>query len=277
MQRPAVSALWSACLAGALLLGLANGGYAQVAAQQACIDTHVEAQRARQRGELLLALEKLLACAQSTCPALISNDCGAWLSEVEVSLPSIVLAVVDAEGGDLVEVAVSANGRLLTERIDGQALPLDPGSYELTFEAPGYTPRSVAVTVRQAEKNRLVRVQLAPHVVAPAAGGVPILSYVLGGVAVAGLGSFAYFGLRGAAEYDEAEERCAPDCREADVADGKLAYIVADVGLGIGLVSAAAAVIVYVVSRPDEHAQPGPRVDVAAGRDGARVQWTERF
>lgn len=290
MQRPRVTALWFACLAGALSLAVAQGAHAQGVAQpappassQACIDSHVEAQRARLRGELLLALDRLLACAQSTCPALISNDCGAWLREVEASLPSIVLAVVDENGRDVIDVTVSANGRLLAEHIDGKALPIDPGSYELSFEAPGYAKRSVAVTVRQAEKDRLVRVQLDGQVAAEAAdeaaGGVPVLSYVLGGVAVAGLGAFAYFGLRGASEYDEAKG-CSPDCSEDEVADGKLAYIVADIGLGVGLASAAAAVIVYVVAQPDERAeaaQAQTRIDVAPSRDGARVQWTSRF
>lgn len=284
MQRPAVPALWSACLAGALALSFPSGAHAQNAAQpapqagvQACIDAHVEAQRARLRGELLLALERLLMCAQGGCPGLISNDCATWLTEVEQDLPSIVLAVVDEQGHDLIDVDVSANGRRLAERIDGQAVPLDPGSYELVFAAPGYAARAVAVTVRQAEKNRLVRVELVRQAPADVAGGVPVLSYVLGGVAVAGLATFTYFGLRGASEYEEAKDDCAPTCSEAAVADGKRAYIVADIGLGLGLVSAAAAVIVYVVSQPDEGEQPETRVDVAPARDGAAVQWTGRF
>jgi hypothetical protein len=229
------------------------------------------------RGELGLAREKLLACAQSGCPALISNDCGTWLGEVEASLPSVVLAVVDDEGRDVIEVTVSANQRTLTERIDGQALPLDPGSYELTFKAPGFAPRSIALTVRQAEKNRLVRVQLTRE--APkASGGIPLASYVLGGVAIAGLGTFAFFALSGADEYDTLEDTCARSCTEAQVEDGKLAYIVADVGLGIGVASAAAAVIVYVLSQPDdEEKAPSTRIDIAPTQGGARAQWTARF
>jgi hypothetical protein len=264
---------------------LVSDAHAQGAAQpappstsQACIDAHVEAQRARKRGALRLAREKLLSCAQSSCPGLVSNDCTAWLSEVEASVPSIVLAVVDAEGRDLVEVAVSANGQRWLERIDGKATALDPGSYELTFSARGYTPLKVALTVRQAEKDRLIRVQLARDPSAePSRGGVPVLSYVLGGVAIAGFGTFVYFGVRGQDEYDEAERTCGTACSDDQVADGKLAWIVADIGLGVGLASAAAATILYLVSQQDDDAETATRIDVAPSQDGARVQWTARF
>jgi hypothetical protein len=188
-----------------------------------------------------------------------------------------------------VAVSVWANEQLLTERTDGKAVPLDPGSYRLRFEAQGYAPVALAVSVRQSEKNRIVSARLKPLAAAapkpePGSGwrSVPTLSYVLGGVAVAGFGSFAYFGLRGSDEYDDARSRCAPSCAPKDVEDGKRAFILADVGLAIGVASAAAAVVLYLLPREQEQQQGQraidvARVDIAALPDGGRMRWTGSF
>jgi len=246
---------------------------------EVCVAQHVEAQRARQRGELLEAREQLLMCAQRDCPALVSNDCTTWLAEVEASVPTIVLAVVDERGGDVRDVKVTANGRPLAEQVDGKALALDPGSYELSFEAPGHVPLTTQLTVHQAEKNRIVRVQLA-RAPAPApvddGPGVPVLSYVLGGAAVVGIGTFAYFGLTGAAEHRDAQDSCAPVCSAARVKDIERSYLIADVGLAVGLASAAAAVLVYFTGQAEER-EDTARLELSPSRAGATLLWSGRF
>jgi hypothetical protein len=271
-------ALATAGLACVLLVGASAQAHAQPSAVEVCVSQHVEAQRARLRGELLRAREQLLMCAQSGCPALVANDCTTWLTEVEASVPTIVLAVADAEGRDVRDVKVVANGRPLAEHLDGKAIALDPGSYELTFEAEGHTPLGTQLTIHQAEKNRIVRVQLARAPAADGANrGIPVLSYVLGGVAVVGLGTFAYFGLRGASEHGDAEESCAPECPRAKVDAIERHYGIADVGLGVGIASAAAAVIVYFVSQPSGHAASEARLQLRPSRGGASLLWAAHF
>jgi hypothetical protein len=175
-------------------------------------------------------------------------------------------------------VKVSVNGRAFAERLDGKAIAIDPGSYALGFEAAGHEPLRAQLTVHQAEKNRIVRVQLARSQEAPEdEAGISVLSYVLGGVAIAGLGTFAYFGLRGASEHSDAEDDCAPDCPQSRVDDIERAYAIADIGLGVGIASAAAAVIVYFVAQPAEHAEGSAQLDVVPSRDGAALQWSGRF
>jgi len=181
-----------------------------------CVTAHAQAQRLRLGGQLLEARAQLLTCAQSECPELVSSDCGVWLAEVESSLSSVVFAVEGSDGRDLMDVHVFANSRLLTERTDGRAIAVDPGRYVFRFETAGYTPSNLDVSVRQSEKNRIVRVTLqllapaevAPKSAAPSApvvaaavesdhGGVPVATYVLGGVAIASLGAFTYFAITG--------------------------------------------------------------------------------
>jgi len=249
----------------------ASSAFAQTAAS-ACVDAHAEAQVLRNRGALLKAHARLLSCAQNHCPKPVADDCASWLGAVEDSISSVVFAVSDERGRDLVDVEVVANGEKLADKTDGRAVQLDPGAYSLRFSAEGYVPAQASVSVRQSEKNRIVRVQLqravdpAAHLdtavdAAPAAATaappthsahpVPALTYVLGATTIVGAGMYAYFGLSGLSKERELsrlppEQPCGSLCSE-----GKRDYILADIGLGIAIGSAAGAVLAYLLAAPD--------------------------
>lgn len=262
-----------------------------------CLSAHADAQRLRMKGSLLSAREKLLVCGQSECPGPVANDCAGWLAEVDVSLSSVVFAVSDERGHDLVNARVSTNGRVLSEHADGRALLLDPGTYTFLFEAPGHAKAEQTISMRQSEKNRIVRVQLASlsaagtEATAPLASStantprershpVPLATYILGGAALVGIGGFAYFGLNGRAKYRDAQ-RCMRDCDEI-ISAGKRDYIIADIALAIAIASAPAAIIVYFVAQPDD---PEPSSDTASRltvqplvrERGAALQWSGTF
>ena len=236
------------------------------------------------RGELRAARERLLSCGQPQCPGPIANDCAGWLVEVDNSLSSVVFAVSDERGGDLTDVRVWANGELLTDQTDGRALVLDPGTYTFRFEAAGHHRSEQHVAIRQSEKNRIVRVSLAsdtpPDVLnsreqsatpalaavhgaraapssatsateradrAASSRAIPVATYVLGGTALLGIGTFAYFGLTGLHHKDQLD-RCETSC-DALRRSGKREYVIADVALGVAIGSATAAIVVYLVHR----------------------------
>jgi len=264
----------------------------QPSQRERCIHAHAEAQQLRMYGSLLAAREELLVCGRNECPAPVMNDCAGWLNEVEASLSSLVFAVSDREGHDIVDATVRTDGKVLSERTDGRALTLDPGTYTFTFTAPQHASVAVTLSVRQSEKNRIVRVVLPlPLPAAEDAGGqralsatrptpaatgahpVPLVSYILAGTTLVGVGGFAYFGLSGNAEYRQLQ-RCADDCADVRRA-GRRDYILADIALGIAVVSLPAAIITYFVARPDrDAAQPNQnaRHDAAPGGQRRDVQ-----
>lgn len=287
--------MWRVWIAAALLAGVGfTAGSARAdAATERCVTAHAEAQRRRIAGRLVSARTELLVCAQSECPDLIANDCGVWLSEVESSLSSLVFAVAGTGGRDLVDVKVFANDRLLTDRTDGRALTLDPGRYVFRFEADGYTPLNMDVSIRQSEKNRILRAELRPTASAAArsereaptpaddGGQIPVATYVLGGAALVGLGAFTYFAVSGKNRLDELTESCGPDdCTERQVEGGKTQYVAADIALGVGVASAIAAVVVYFAASDDDSTAPAEsstRIDAALGEGRAYLQLTSHY
>jgi hypothetical protein len=181
-----------------------------------------------------------------------------------------VFAVSDEAGQDVVDARVFANGKLISERADGRAISIDPGTYTFRFEAPPRAAVEETVSVRQSEKNRIVRVQIGPLDAgkpgqmslpeltqapeSPLAGrssGVPTGTWVLGGVAVAGAAAFTTFAVLGHGKYDGAKKcRTNSKCNDLDslIDSGKRDYVVANIALGVAVASAGAAVIVYLVS-----------------------------
>jgi hypothetical protein len=256
-----------------------------------CLSAHENAQRARRNGQFLEAHKQLLVCAQASCPRVVRNDCTTWAGEVAASTPSLVLAVRSSRGEDLSSVRVFANGALIAEQLDGRALEVDPGLYTLRFEAEGHTPREEMITVREAEKTRLVRVQLesvrTAEAVAPVAPLPPVVepaararvwspaAITLGSVAFASGAAALGLGLWGKSEYDSVRDECgrARRCSDADVQPGRRAYIATDVLAGVAAASAVAAIWVFV---HDNRERP-TSVGAAPSRDGLRVSLTHVF
>jgi hypothetical protein len=57
---------------------------------------------------------------------MVRDDCTQRLDELNRQLPTIVFDGKDAAGGDVIAVSVTVDGRLLTERLDGAPLEVDP-------------------------------------------------------------------------------------------------------------------------------------------------------
>ena len=126
--------------------------------KQACITAADEAQRLRDEHKLVKAREQMVACARDVCPGPIRKDCAKWLTDVEASLSTVTLAARDSRGRDFVDVRVSIDGMLFTEKLDGAALFVDPGPHTFRFEIVGKPPIDERVIVREGERNRAVTV-----------------------------------------------------------------------------------------------------------------------
>lgn len=260
-------------------------------AKQRCPAAYEAGQKLRKEGKLVSAREQLLVCAQDACASFIRSDCALWLGEVEQSMPTVVLVAESTAGGDLVDVRVRLDGRALLEQLDGKPVAIDPGAHTIRFESPGFEPFEARVLIRDSEKSRRISAKLAPSrpVVAPVptttaapvgvepVGGdagparkpIPVAAWIAGGVGVLGLGLFTAFAVRGAGKESDLEA-CSPRCSPSRVDQVKNSYAVADVGLGIGLVSLGLAAVLVVARgyEPRPAAARALRLDVGGAPAG---------
>jgi hypothetical protein len=272
----------------------------------ACVAASDQAQTLRDDGKYRAARAALAECSRDACPGIVRRDCEKWLLDLDASQPTVVFGARDPKGNDVDGTRVLVDGTLLVEHLDGKPVAVDPGEHVFRYEASGVAPVEQRVVVRVNEKNRtltaILMPQATPAVVpgatTPAAssssssaspregeasgGGVPAATWVfLGLTAVAG-GSFAYFGISG--QNDVSNMRapasaggCAPNCAQSQVDSARTKLNVADVSLGVGVVSLALAAVFYF-RRDREPAHPAAAmVDVEPRPGGGFATVSARF
>jgi len=234
-----------------------------------CITAAEEGEAARRDGDLLRARQRFAQCAASSCPAVVRRDCGGWLDEVSRQVPSVVLGARDAQGHDVLDALASVDGAVVQRRLDGSPIELNPGPHVVRVEIAGSPPVTIDVVLRAGEKNRPLVATLAPQPPAPGAPapaaavaphpaptlalspspeqppprhhGIPAGTWILGGVGVAALSVFGTFAVLGKTDADGLRNTCAPGCSPGAVSALRTKLVVADVALGVAVVSLAAA------------------------------------
>jgi len=270
-MRRTANAVATACTLAVLLATLsaappARAQGAPASEVDACANAAEESQPLRTAGKLTRAREKILVCARPVCPAAIRSDCAKWLAEVDAVMPTIVLRVVDPAGKDLTQVRVSVDGAVLTDKLDGRPISIDPGEHTFTFESAGHKPLTEKLLIRQGEKVRLVSASFAPVSDKPAGnarttdgateprrewGGIPTISWVLGGVGLVGVGVGVGMWASGTSDHSEMKSGCArtQSCLQADVDSAETKLVVGDVAMVLGLGAIGAGVLFAVFSK----------------------------
>ena len=235
--------------------------------REQCANSAEQAQQLRDEGKYRRAREQMLVCARDLCPGPIKSDCGKWLSELDRDAPTVVFGARDGKGNDLVDTRVSMDGAVIQERLDGKPVLVDAGEHTFKFEIKGGATKEERVLVRTAEKARAIVASFgAPPekkvVATPSdpsktdskadkiekAQGSLVPAFLVGGIGVVALGSFAIFGLGGKSDVDDLQ-KCKPNCAPGDVDSARSKLIIADISLGVGLVALGVATYMFV-TRP---------------------------
>ncbi len=219
----------------------------------ACVAAHSHGQAEKNAGRLQSAKADFISCSTAECPGAIQSECAAFLAEVEGFSASVVFAAVDADGHDATDVKVSVDSQPQLDKLTGLATTLDPGSHDIVYTWPDGFEQKQTVVVAQGEKNRRVELRReptkAPEEAKPATPAAqpkkpPAVAYVLAGVGVAALGSFAAFAITGKAAQSDMDG-CKPDCTQSQVDKMRLRYLLADISLGVGVVALGAGGYLY--------------------------------
>jgi hypothetical protein len=97
---------------------------------------------------------QLLICAAPSCPKDVRKECLQRVEELNLAIPTVVFDVKDSTGADVRDVKVWMDDELLSERLNGSALVVDPGEHRFRFEAPGRAPFETQLLMRESEKGR---------------------------------------------------------------------------------------------------------------------------
>jgi hypothetical protein len=165
------------------------------------------------------------------------------VDEVNAQVPTIIFAAKDPTGADLSAVKVTMDGEVITERLEGMALSIDPGEHTFLFETAGQPPLIAKYLIQQAQKDRREPLTFGTPTTTPAEGPFTrkpngsqllysppppaemgdglgtqkILGIVAGGAGVVGLGLGAVFGVMAISEKNDAQSACPGNpCRTQD-------------------------------------------------------------
>jgi hypothetical protein len=258
----------------------------------ACLAASSQGQTLRNAHQLLEAREQFRICSGQQCPGVVQHDCEDWLGEIDKSIPTVVLAAKDGSGHDLFDVTVTVDGKVIAKKLDGQALPLDPGPHTFRFDLADGTSATQQVLVREGDKLHDVSVVLQAGATTPAASSSPatpssqptdagtakpagsdrgstqrVIGYVLIGVGVVGLGVGAGLGFVAKSSDNTAEA----ETGSARYTDSGNAVSQGNVATGVfvaGAVAAAAGVVVWLTA---------PSAKVTVGTNGREVFLGGRF
>jgi hypothetical protein len=265
-----------------------------------CVAAAEQGQQQRDRAAFVEARASFRACAADECPALVRKDCSQWLSDVDTNIPSVVLGARDARGNDVTGARILVDGKGYQDDVDaGRAITLNPGPHTFRFEHAPDAPVELTLVLRTGERNRPIfgTFGAAPSA-APGAQTTPVplpaasppaapshtpathvsaWAYALGGVAIAGVASFAAFGATGLDEKNQLRAQCGNTCSDAQVDPLKVKYITADVSLGVGIVAAVISTWLFLHPSREERAEPAMTLSLGPSRDGASVGMVGRF
>ena len=102
-------------------------------ANKICVDSFNTAKERRESGHLIEAREFLSKCARKTCTDFLQQECTTLYTQLEADVPTVVPVVTDDTGAPHALAEVRMDGELLTSKIDGHALQVDPGKHEFSF------------------------------------------------------------------------------------------------------------------------------------------------
>lgn len=220
--------------------------------KEQCIDANLKAQDLRREGRFSAARDDLQACSVRACPAVLRDNCVQRLAELDRAQPTIVFDAKDGDGHDLVDVHVTMDGLPFADKLDGKALPVDPGAHTFQFTVAGNPVVMENLVIKEGEKDRVEHVVIGPPPKSSASGptttgaatasrpgGGPEdweeprgpgwtteqkIGVGLAGAGVVGLGVGAVFGLMTTSAWSHAKDACGGDTTNCINVPGATSY-----------------------------------------------------
>jgi hypothetical protein len=255
---------------------------------ESCSSAYERSQTEKVAGHYVAARAAALECSQLGCNPAIVKECVRFYEALEQDTPTLVFSARKAEGGELADVRVEMDGKQVVDQITGRPLAVDPGPHAFVFIHPTRGRMQLTETARVGDHARVLEVTFAdPNAPAgaapgapaaeakPAARGVPVATYVLGGVGVVGIASFVYFRLSAVSDYNDYNANCSPSCNPADIDAVRRKFMISYASLGVGIAGAVGAGLVFLLT--PRHGGKEVQATVVPHGDGALVGVKAKF
>ena len=214
-------------------------------------------------------------------PDEVRAECERVLKLVNDAMPMVVFAATDARGQPVTDVRVTVDGRQVADRLEGVALPFDPGPHRFVFESAGHPTVTETLVLREGDAHRreVVMFPAAPESTpsqaeAPSGGasGSPmrVAGLVTGGVGVVGVLLGAVLGAMASSRWNTAQSECPSHtgCSPQALSDRDGAASLATgstIGFVAGAALAAGGAVLFLVAPKDA---PAAAVGVRVGPAG---------
>jgi hypothetical protein len=119
-----------------------------------CIAADTDGQSLRLGGKMHLARKRFGGCIAPTCPKVVRQDCFQRIDEIDAMQPTVVFRATNGDGRDLVAVHVFVDDVLVSSRLDGRAISVDPGEHRFVFKALGRLSTEMTLVLREGDKER---------------------------------------------------------------------------------------------------------------------------
>lgn len=260
--------------------------------EPSCAESYEQAQRDQRDGKYLSAAAAALSCAQLRCNQAIVRECTRLYDQLEASTPTLAVSALTHDGRALIDVKVEMDGQPLLERITGKLVPVDPGPHAFVFTHAEFGRVEVSRFAQPGEKGGRVEATFpdpnpkpaepvpstlptsTPPAVEKKPGGIPVLTYVLGGVGLVGMGGFAFFRVSAVGDYNDYNSTCSPQCNPDDIDSVRTKFTLSYVSLGIGAAGLAGAGLVFALSRTGDSSHTEARLVPTAGGAAATLRTT---
>jgi hypothetical protein len=119
-----------------------------------CTTAHAKAEEREQSGHLREARALYESCANPSCERYLQEECTTRVTQLDTDIPSVVPVVTDRQSGPRVDCEIKMDGEVLTSKLGGQALPVDPGMHEFTFSTKEGVLSTQKVMIVEGQRNR---------------------------------------------------------------------------------------------------------------------------
>ena len=243
-----------------------------------CFESFERTQEARKADLLVEARQAAQLCRHTDCPEEIRSACFEWEGELAADVPSIVIAVREADGTDATGYTVELDGVLREDGLSGTAITLDPGPHEVRFLGPSGREETRELVIAKGEQNRPVVLSLRaePQGKDEASSRWTPVVITSGIVGLVGAGVATFATIRALNIKSTLETTCKPNCSDEQVSEVNPYLTTADVGLVVAAVGLTTAVGFFIWGAPSAEdaaatssATAGMRFDVGPTEGGA--------